>query len=573
VLSGGSIGSSAAFKEFGAALVNINAGGSITIPYQDASGLRVTVTGLDPDAFGITWFLRHRPTGGSTWTNVSGTGNTALILLAEGTYDVQVRAPGYDWESALTLNTAESLSLNAALRYQVSANNTPQYTMIYDAVLEAIFQYDATAMQVSVENETGAIIQPGFAELYQATQRIQHIPALVWTWSAPVTANATSQKILIPNGNPIRMFLTDESDATVKITCPVIHADTGESADDRVRGNPAGFSIILGSPATAESAGLAAQIISGLGGAGYTESEASQVALKALIDEVQALVGQVKARTDLVPDEPAAVGDAMTLTTAYDAAKTAATQTSVDDVATAVTALGEPLQAADYTEPATAEAIATQVEVQIINDDDGRAVLQAIADKIMAEEISSTVIAQSVRAELATELGRIDVAISTRSTLTAEDIPEGLTAAEVWSADTRTLTEAAGLTTEQAAQLAALPTLADIEGTTVLAKAADLADLATSDQVTGLATQASVDALAGDVPTASETAAAVLGATVETGATVAQSLRLANAVLAGKVSGGQTGVETFRDLADTKDVIVSTNDVAGNRTAVTKNLG
>jgi hypothetical protein len=388
-----------------------------------------------------------------------------------------------------------------------------------------------------------------------------------------VTANATSQKILIPDGNPIRMYLTDDSDATVKITCPVIYASTGESADDRVRGNPAGFSIILGSPATAESAGLAAQIISGLGGAGYTESEASQVALKALIDEVQALVEQVKARTDLVPDEPAAVGDAMTLTTAYDAAKTAATQTSVDGVATAVTALGEPLQAADYTEPATAEAIATQVEVQIINDDDGRAVLQAIADKIMAEEISSTVIAQSVRAELATELGRIDVAISTRSTLTAEDIPEGLTAAEVWSADTRTLTEAAGLTTEQAAQLAALPTLADIEGTTVLAKAADLADLATSDQVTGLATQASVDALAGDVPTASETAAAVLGATVETGATVVQSLRLANAVLAGKVSGGQTGVETFRDLADTKDVIVSTNDVAGNRTAVTKNLG
>jgi hypothetical protein len=79
--------------------------------------------------------------------------------------------------------------------------------------------------------------------------------------------------------------------------------------------------------------------------------------------------------------------------------------------------------------------------------------------------------------------------------------------------------------------------------------------------------------LAGDVPTASETAAAVLGATVEAGATVVQSLRLANAVLAGKVSGGQTGVETFRDLADTKDVIVSTNDVAGNRTAVTKNLG
>jgi hypothetical protein len=229
----------------------------------------------------------------------------------------------------------------------------------------------------------------------------------------------------------------------------------------------------------------------------------------------------------------------------------------VDGVAAAVGALGEPLQAADYTEPATAEAIATQVELQIINDDDGRAVLQAIADKIMAEEVSSTVIAQSVRAELATELGRIDVAISTRSTLTAEDIPEGLTAAEVWSADTRTLTESAGLTTEQAAQLAnvetlaeALPTLADIEGSAVLAKAAD------------------VDGL----PSAADTAAAVLGAAVESGATVAQSLRLANAVLGGKVSGGQTGTETFRNLADTKDVLVSTNDAAGNRTAVVTNL-
>jgi hypothetical protein len=170
-------------------------------------------------------------------------------------------------------------------------------------------------------------------------------------------------------------------------------------------------------------------------------------------------------------------------------------------------------------------------------------------------------------------LNNLDAPISSRSTLTAQDIPEGLTASEVWSAQSRTLTQTTGLTSEQAAQLAALPTLGEIEGTTVLAKAADLSGLATSAQVTGLATQASVDALADDVPTASETAAAVLGASVEVGATVAQSLRLANAVLAGKVSGAQTGVETFRDLADTTDVIVSTNDEAGNRTSVTKNLG
>jgi hypothetical protein len=202
--------------------------------------------------------------------------------------------------------------------------------------------------------------------------------------------------------------------------------------------------------------------------------------------------------------------------------------------------------------------------------------------------------AAAVRAEMATELGRIDVATSTRSTLAAgaammltgeyDAAKTAATQASVTALGTPA--QAAALATlatnnqaEHDATQAAIaarpdaPTLAEIEASTVLAKAADLADLATSDQVTGLASQASVDALAGDVPTASETADAVLGASVEAGATVAQSLRLANAVLAGKVSGAQTGVETFRDLADTRDVIVSINDEAGNRTAVSKNLG
>ena len=41
----------------------------------------------------------------------------------------------------------------------------------------------------------------------------------------------------------------------------------------------------------------------------------------------------IKAKTDALPAQPAAKGDAMTLTAAYDAAKTAATQTSVDQIA------------------------------------------------------------------------------------------------------------------------------------------------------------------------------------------------------------------------------------------------
>ncbi len=77
-----------------------------------------------------------------------------------------------------------------------------------------------------------------------------------------------------------------------------------------------------------------------------------------------------------------------------------ATQASVD-------AIGVPLQAQDYTDPPTAEQIAAQVELAILNDDDGRAVLQAIADKVTAENVTATVIAETVRQELAPELAEI----------------------------------------------------------------------------------------------------------------------------------------------------------------------
>jgi hypothetical protein len=60
---------------------------------------------------------------------------------------------------------------------------------------------------------------------------------------------------------------------------------------------------------------------------------------------------------------------------------------------------------------------------------------------------------------------------------------------------------------------------------------------------------------------------AVLTSEVETGANVVESLRLHNSVLGGVVSGGGTGVEVFRDLANTKDRLVSTNTATGDRTA------
>jgi hypothetical protein len=57
---------------------------------------------------------------------------------------------------------------------------------------------------------------------------------------------------------------------------------------------------------------------------------------------------------------------------------------------------------------------------------------------------------------------------------------------------------------------------------------------------------------------------------VEIGMTPRQSLRLALAALAGKVSGGGTVTNTFRNpVADSKNRIIATVDATGNRSAVT----
>jgi hypothetical protein len=65
---------------------------------------------------------------------------------------------------------------------------------------------------------------------------------------------------------------------------------------------------------------------------------------------------------------------------------------------------------------------------------------------------------------------------------------------------------------------------------------------------------------------------AVWNYVLEAGYSALQLMRLFASVLAGKVSGGGTGVESFRDLADTKDRLISTNDAQGNRTSETKDL-
>jgi hypothetical protein len=74
--------------------------------------------------------------------------------------------------------------------------------------------------------------------------------------------------------------------------------------------------------------------------------------------------------------------------------------------------------------------------------------------------------------------------------------------------------------------------------------------------------------LVGNIPTASQNAAAVLAATVENSLTFEEMFRIQHSALTGKVTGAGTTTERFRDIADTKDRIIYTVDANGNRTAV-----
>lgn len=259
--------------------------GLITGIYQDMTGARALVKNLDPQSFGVTWNLRYKKVSDSTWTTTFGTGNNTTILVDTAfEYNVQVRVAGYAWKS-ISFNPAIVLEVDMALAYHVASDGTPQYEKSFISSLVDIFEYNDTELSVEVTNTTGSILQIGFDEMYQVIEKIQQKPALVWSWVNPVTTNSTSQKVLIPQTNPLKMFLSNGSNSSVKITCPVAYSETGISADDKVKGNPSGYSIILGSSATADSSLIVSQLVEQLGGIGYDTDNHSLTKIKIKVDK------------------------------------------------------------------------------------------------------------------------------------------------------------------------------------------------------------------------------------------------------------------------------------------------
>jgi hypothetical protein len=217
---------------------------------------------------------------------------------------------------------------------------------------------------------------------------------------------------------------------------------------------------------------IADRITTDHGSGSYTTANVSALALEATAQAI-------RAKTDNLPASPAAVGDVPTTTQIWTHATRALTDK--DNFGLADNAID-------------ADTLATSAVTEIQN---GLATAASISTPAQ--------IASQVRTELATELARINVDLSTRlaaadyvapsntavlaaiellpteaeitnavwnatltnytgpgstgaklglaSTLTVGDIPAGLTAQQVWEYATRTLTTASGLTTEQNTKL------------------------------------------------------------------------------------------------------------------------
>lgn len=293
---------------------------------------------------------------------------------------------------------------------------------------------------------------------------------------------------------------------------------------------------------------------------------------------INSSLAAIQAKTVNLPASPAAVGSAMTLT--------AGERTS----------------------------IANEVEAQIIDETDAEKVLTAITDKIASvnpslagltvaaiasavwASVTRTLTANTnlndlsaagVRAALGMGSANMDTQLSGISAKTTNLPAAPAAVSDIPTAATNAAAVRTNLTTElgriDAATSTRLPTASYTapDNAGISAAAADAGTLVTR-LTSGRATN--LDSLDAAVstrlatsgytvpPTAGSIAAAVLAAVVEGSVTVVQMFRGYASVLFGKASGLGTTSATFRDIGDTKDRIVSTVDVDGNRSTVTKDL-
>jgi hypothetical protein len=181
---------------------------------------------------------------------------------------------------------------------------------------------------------------------------------------------------------------------------------------------------------------------------------------------------------------------------------------------------------------------------------------------------TAAAIASQVRTELTTELGRIDVATSTRLATAGYTAPPSAAtnAAAVWD-----LSRSGHSTSGTFGEGVIVQTNNDKTGYGLSDGAITTAKFATGAiDATVIATDAfGALELADDAAAEIVTKLFDVADGVETGVTFRNAMRYIAAICAGKVSGAGTGTETFKGIGTNTTRVVVTADISGNRSAVT----
>ena len=172
----------------------------------------------------------------------------------------------------------------------------------------------------------------------------------------------------------------------------------------------------------------------GEGSASCVWSSENVATVLSALSDLQTTVNAIKAKTDNLPASPAATGDAMSLTAHYNAAKNAASGSSVLELKSAVSALQTSVNAIPTTAAPTAQTIweyATRSLTASPTDISGLATASALSTlqtSVNAIPTTSAPTAQNIWE------------YSSRTLTSGGGGNSGITAADVWSYTTRSLT-------------------------------------------------------------------------------------------------------------------------------------